>query len=120
VSGFPRALCRLEEVPDGGAKGFDLGPDYEPLGIFLLRQGREIFAYVNSCPHLGTPLEMIDDQFVNEDGYILCATHGALFQPNEGVCISGPCMGEYLSRAKIRLEEDGRILLVSLPFSSQF
>jgi len=120
LSGFPLALCRLEEIPEGGARGFDLGPAYEPREIFLLREGGRVYAYVNSCPHLGTPLEMVEDQFLNEDGYILCTTHGALFEPRNGACIAGPCMGEYLSRAQIAVEADGRILLLSLPFSMQF
>ncbi len=94
MSDFPRYLCRLEEVPDGGAKGFDLGADYEPYEIFLVREGGAVFAYVNSCPHLGTPLEMMEDEFMNDDGFIVCSTHGALFRPKNGACFSGPCMGE--------------------------
>ncbi len=120
MSDFPLDLCHRDEIPDGGAKGFDLGPGYEPREIFLLREGDAVFAYVNSCPHLGTPLEMVDDQFVNDDGYILCSTHGALFEPTTGACIAGPCMGDYLSRPRIKVEADGRILLLSLPFSMQF
>jgi nitrite reductase/ring-hydroxylating ferredoxin subunit len=33
------------------------------------------------------------------DGHHLqCATHGALFDPLSGVCISGPCAGDALQR----------------------
>ncbi len=120
MSDFPLPLCRLEEIPDGGAKGFDLGASYEPREIFLVREGDAVFAYVNSCPHLGTPLEMLDDQFVNEDGFIVCSTHGALFRTKNGACIAGPCQGEYLSRAQVQLQEDGQVQLLSLPFSMQF
>ena len=118
MSGFPLALCRLEEIPDGGARGFDLGSAYEPREIFLLREGARVYAYVNACPHLGTPLEMMEDRFLNEEGYILCTTHGALFDPRNGACIAGPCMGDYLSRPQIGIEDDGRILLLGLPFST--
>ncbi len=120
MSGFPLPLCGLEEIPDGGAKGFDLGPAYEPREIFLLREGGRVYAYVNSCPHLGTPLEMIEDHFLNEDGFILCTTHGALFDPQNGACIAGPCMGEYLSRPLIEVERGGRIVLLALPFPAHF
>ncbi len=120
MSAFPLELCLVEDIPDGGARGFDLGAAYEPREIFLMREGAAVFAYINSCPHLGTPLEMVDDQFVNDEGYIVCSTHGALFEPQNGLCISGPCFDDYLSRAQIRIEENGQILLLSLPFSLHF
>jgi len=115
VSGYPVELCRLTEIPDGGAKGLDLGAAYDPREIFLVREGQSVYGYVNSCPHLGTPLEMIDDQFLNEDGFILCTTHGALFEPDDGECIAGPCMGDYLTPLSLEVEKDGLVLLLERP-----
>ncbi|GAB5470422.1 MAG: Rieske 2Fe-2S domain-containing protein [Rhodospirillales bacterium] len=120
MNALPRALCRLDEIPDGGAKGFDLGADYDPREVFLVREGDQVYGYVNSCPHLGTPLEMMDDEFVNDDGYILCSTHGALFEADNGACIAGPCYGEYLSRLVLQIDKAGGITLIGLPFSSRF
>jgi nitrite reductase/ring-hydroxylating ferredoxin subunit len=32
----------------------------------------------------------------SEAVFIRCATHGALFEPQTGLCIQGPCRGESL------------------------
>jgi nitrite reductase/ring-hydroxylating ferredoxin subunit len=91
-------LCGLEDVPDGGAKSFWLGEGGDRRGIFLVRRGAAIVAYVNSCPHLGTPLNFLGDRFLDRNGeLILCATHGALFRLADGMCLSGPCRGEALT-----------------------
>ncbi len=115
MSSFPLPLCRREEIPDGGAKGVDLGAAYEPREIFLLREGDAVYGYVNSCPHMGTPLEMVDDQFVNEDGFIVCSTHGALFEIDDGACIAGPCMGDFLTPVQLDVNHEGKVMLISLP-----
>ena len=90
-------LCHLADIPDGGGKGFWFGHDAARFGLFLLRQGNAVFAYVNSCPHRGTPLDWLPDRFLDRDGrHILCATHGAVFRIADGFCLSGPCAGARL------------------------
>ena len=75
-----RALCRLEDIPDGGARGFP-APQGGFIGLMAIRQGERVFVYVNSCPHIGTPLDWTPDRFLSRDGrFIVCATHGAEFQ----------------------------------------
>ena len=92
-----RRLCRLDDVPEGGGKGFWFGEDTARFGVFLIRQGDDIHAYENSCPHRGTPLDWRPDRFLDRDGnHILCATHGALFRIEDGFCLSGPCAGASL------------------------
>src|SRR5450755_1874505 len=93
-----RRLCRLAEIPDGGGKGFCFGGDTARFGVFLIRKGEAEFAYANSCPHRGTPLDWLPDRFLDRDAtHILCATHGALFRSADGFCLSGPCVGASLS-----------------------
>ena len=69
-----------------------------------IRQGDTVFAYVNSCPHVGTPLDMWPGRFLTRDGeYILCATHGALFRIEDGHCVAGPCVGRGLTPIDTRV-----------------
>ena len=90
-------LCRLADIPDGGGKGFWFGRDTDRFGVFLIRKGEDVVAYVNSCPHRGTPLDWLPDRFLDRGGrHILCATHGALFRIADGFCLSGPCVGARL------------------------
>src|SRR5437879_10074 len=96
-----RFLCRLADIPDGGGKGFWFGEDTARFGVFLIRLGDTVWAYANSCPHRGTPLDWLPDRFLDRDGHhILCATHGALFRIADGFCVSGPCAGASLRRVE--------------------
>jgi nitrite reductase/ring-hydroxylating ferredoxin subunit len=89
-----RPLCRLDELPPFGSKGLT----YQGSALFVVRQGERIFVYENRCPHRGIPLEWTPDQFLDSSHRLIqCATHGALFLPETGECIAGPCTGAHLT-----------------------
>lgn len=91
-------LCRLDEVSDPGTRGFSVQTDQGLKDIFIVRRGNAVFAYQNNCPHTGSPLDWLPDQFLNLDrSLIQCATHFALFRIEDGYCVSGPCVGMALS-----------------------
>jgi nitrite reductase/ring-hydroxylating ferredoxin subunit len=91
-----RALCRLSDIPDGDARGF-AAPPGDFVGLFAVRDGDSVRVWRNSCPHLGVPLDWAPDEFLDATGrFIQCATHGAQFRRDDGVCIKGPCIGEAL------------------------
>ena len=103
-----RALCRIDELADGAAKGFPPPPGGF-TGLFAVRQGDSVRVYVNSCPHIGTPLDWAKDRFLSVDGSrIICATHGAEFRIDDGECLWGPCLGERLEPVTIQIK-DGTI-----------
>jgi nitrite reductase/ring-hydroxylating ferredoxin subunit len=120
VSGAPRpgrhVLCRLDEIEDGEGRGFTLGEGPEALEIVVVREDARVYGYVNSCPHTGTPLEWLPDQFMSEDGgHILCHTHGALFRIEDGYCVAGPCAGDALRPVAVTREGADLIVLVPEP-----
>ncbi len=81
---------------------------------FVVRQGERYHAYLNRCPHAGTPLDLWPNEFLSEDGrWLVCATHGAIFEPSTGACAAGPCAGDALTRLPLRREGD--VLVVSCP-----
>jgi len=105
-----RALCRLDDIADGGAKGFG-APAGGFTGLFAVRRGEQVFVYVNACPHIGVPLDWAPDRFLtNDGGRIICATHGAEFGIADGVCLRGPCLGDRLEQVMIQVK-DGMILV---------
>lgn len=105
-----RVLCRLDEIPDGEARGFDFGQGLETLYVFVVRQGKRVHGYVNSCPHIGTPLDLVPDRFMTDDRrHILCMTHGARFRIYDGYCFTGPCQGESLTPVALAVR-DGAVM----------
>lgn len=102
-------LCDLADIDDPGAKGFVVEKDGTRLRVFVVRRGGEVFGYVNSCPHVGVPLNLEDDKFLDlfKTG-ILCANHFALFEIDSGYCVRGPCTGRRLAPFPVMIR-DGKV-----------
>jgi nitrite reductase/ring-hydroxylating ferredoxin subunit len=101
------ALCHVSDIPEGKARGFDLGAQR----YIVVRRDHNISVFRNECPHLGIPLEWQQDQFMDPDGELLqCSTHGALFLPDTGECIYGPCVGQFLVSVPFTCEENRVVL----------
>ena len=110
-------LCALEDIPEPGSRGFELDcKGEEAVRLFVVRKDGVLAAYRNRCPHTGAPLEWLPDQFLDmDDGFIQCAIHGALFRPEDGYCLRGPCVGASLESLELEVV-DGR-LRVRLPLA---
>lgn len=116
---FPQRLCRLHDLADPGSQGFTLQTPEGLKDIFVVRRGEAVYAYVNHCPHTGSPLDWQPDQFLNLDRTLIqCATHLALFRIADGYCVDGPCAGQALTPVVVTLE-DGWVLvppvIISIP-----
>lgn len=100
-------LCAFDDLGDPGAKGFVLGE----RRIIAVRWGESVYGFVNSCPHVGVSLDIEPDRFFDFTGnYLLCSYHGAIFLPNTGRCVRGPCKGQALEPFALKIE-DGRIVV---------
>ncbi len=99
-----RVLCALPDLEATGSRGFTMGEGDWPLRGFVVRTTSGVAAYVNTCPHAGHPLNFRPDKFLTPDrAMILCASHGALFTRDDGLCIAGPCPGQSLKRVPIEV-----------------
>lgn len=107
------ALCRVDEIIEGQARGFDpdqCGKD----SVFALKHRGEVSVFRNSCPHLDVRMEYRKDRFLSADGQmIVCYAHGARFLPVTGECVYGPCLGQFLE-ALAWHEEGGLLVLDSV------
>jgi len=100
-------VARVGEVEPGQTKKFVLLIEGREVECFLMNHGGQIFAYVNRCRHVPMTMDWIDNQFLTEDGcYILCATHGAVYEPETGECIFGPPCGKVLIRVPLTTDRD--------------
>ncbi len=100
-------LCELDELREKQCLGFEHGD----RTIFAVYQDETIRVFENRCPHLGTPLEFMPHQFLTHDKqWIICSTHGALFDKDSGQCISGPCSGQRLSPVAFEIRSEALYL----------
>jgi nitrite reductase/ring-hydroxylating ferredoxin subunit len=96
-------LCTLADLPEGTARGFRALTTH----VLAVRDRNGVHVFLNRCPHLGVPLQWQDNRFLDEDGaFIRCASHGALFERDTGLCIQGPCRGDSLWQIECHVEDD--------------
>jgi nitrite reductase/ring-hydroxylating ferredoxin subunit len=98
-------VCASDELVDGGAgiRRPALNKDGDVV-VFFVRYGGEAYGYLNQCAHVAMELDWVEGQFFESSGlYLMCATHGAIYEPDTGKCVGGPCRGARL-RA-VRVEE---------------
>ncbi|UTW44123.1 Rieske (2Fe-2S) protein [bacterium SCSIO 12696] len=113
MSDFDTKLCQLEDIQDGDSKEFY--PSGEAL--FAVRKGEAVFVYRNSCPHTGMPLNWQPDRFFDVDKqFIQCAVHAAIFQPDTGLCVAGPCSGDSLTTIPCQIKNGA--VFIHLPEST--
>ena len=81
---------------------------------FVVNFDGRYHAYVNRCAHVGTPLDLWQNEFLTEDGRaLICSTHGAIYEPATGLCTAGPCVGDRLTSLPLAVE--GATLVVTCP-----
>jgi nitrite reductase/ring-hydroxylating ferredoxin subunit len=91
-------LGPLDLIADGKARNFVLQMKAGRFHGFVVRHGERVFGYVDRCPHAGVPLTQVLDDYLTPDGSLIaCSWHGALFAPETGMCVGGPCMGQGLT-----------------------
>ncbi len=108
-------ICDTEMLSDPGSYGFNIDNEGGSLAGFVVRQDGSFYAYQNSCPHTGAPLDWVEHQFLDADGALIqCAVHDARFFIDSGECVFGPCPGESLSKLDISVRGD-KIYLATMP-----
>ncbi|MGH7277824.1 MAG: Rieske (2Fe-2S) protein [Candidatus Rokuibacteriota bacterium] len=106
--------CAAADLPPGRTAKFRLACGHRTLEGFVVNTDGRVHAWVNRCAHVGTPLDLWPNEFLAEDGRTLvCATHGALYEPDTGRCTAGPCVGDTLERLPVR--RDGADVIVGCP-----
>ena len=111
---MPRLICPATAVQDGG-DGFcfevETAAGLRPA--FVLRWQGRVYGYLNECRHVSVELDWNPGKFFDSSGlYLVCAMHGALYEPDTGVCLSGPCSGKTLFPLSV-VERDGAIYLMT-------
>jgi nitrite reductase/ring-hydroxylating ferredoxin subunit len=112
-----KLVASVGEINHGHSKKFTLRRGQRDLEALIVNYEGNHFAYMNRCPHTGITLDWVNNQFFSSDNrYLMCATHGAVFEPPSGECVWGPCFG--LSLQTVPLEFEGNEIYARLPGST--
>jgi len=109
-------ICDSAVLRDGEAGvRFDLDRSGYRTSAFVVRHAGVARAYLNRCAHKFVELDWEPGEFFDSDRqYLVCATHGALYEPDSGYCVAGPCRGARLIPVAVR-EADGGVWLAEAP-----
>ena len=109
------ALCSVHSLPDGQATLMALdtgGGAAQPFRLLLLRDGAQVRAFVNRCPHFGVPLAAKQSLLISKPGNsITCNVHYARFRWSDGMCDSGECVGEGLIPVPLDTSAAGQLTI---------
>ncbi|WP_222916553.1 Rieske 2Fe-2S domain-containing protein [Natrinema sp. SYSU A 869] len=113
----PRRIAPLADVPTNGTLRCEARRDRRGTELILRREGSEVSAWRNSCPH--KPEVRIDPGpgAIVRDDQLVCHEHGARFECDDGVCTAGPCRGDALDSIAVAVR-DGAVYLTDDRFDS--
>ena len=104
--GSGHLLLTLDRLPDDGLLEIEAVIDGDAESLLLFRQGEDVRAWLNICPHAGRRLDWSPGQFLrSKEGLLVCAAHGASFELGKGECVAGPCRGESLREVAVAVRE---------------
>jgi len=106
----PQALCASAELEEKGrAIVFDVLHFRQPARAFALRFDGRVVAYLNRCVHVPAEMDWQPGEFLDsEHEFIICSTHGAVYEPLTGRCAGGPCGRGRLTVIDVE-ERDGQV-----------
>jgi len=108
-----RFLLSSAELAEGGFREVELDAGGRPVWLIVTRHQGTPRAWLNVCPHAGRALNWAPDRFLtDEQGRLVCSAHGAVFEPDSGLCVGGPCRGASLREVAV-IDTGSEILIRS-------
>lgn len=112
----PRHLIGSSEAIHERGTGlrFDMEVEGEEVPAFAVRVNGRVQAYLNQCAHIPVELDWKEGEFFDISGsYLICATHGAWYRPDDGLCLGGPCVGKRLTKVAVE-EHEGQVFWLNV------
>lgn len=105
-------ICPAGDLLDGGdGVRFRVLHHGRPKPAFAVRYGGQVYAYLNRCAHVPVELDWMPGKFFDLTRHqLICAVHGAHYDPRNGRCTMGPCRGASLISLAV-IERDGLVFL---------
>ncbi|WP_081955083.1 Rieske (2Fe-2S) protein [Achromobacter sp. RTa] len=110
ISAAPEVrVCAAHDLVNGGL-GVKI-PVSDGSGrttAFFVRYQDRVHGYLNRCAHVGVELDWESSFFTRAGDLIMCARHGATYEPDTGLCVGGPCKNGRLTALSVE-ERDGAV-----------
>lgn len=105
-------ICGSAEVLEKGpGRRFEVPLAGGSAPAFVVRYEGRAYAFLNRCAHASVELDWEQGQFFDTTRlYLICATHGAIYEPDSGRCIAGPCKGARLTAIAVEEHDDAIFL----------
>lgn len=102
----PVEICPSDALENGGlARKIPVRHGSDAATAFFVRYQGQVHGYLNRCPHMGSELDWENSVFTRAGDLLMCARHGATFQPDTGECTGGPCRPSRLTALQVSEEE---------------
>jgi nitrite reductase/ring-hydroxylating ferredoxin subunit len=107
-----KLIAKVDDIPKQGLQFEYKDGTFDEPGILLRLADGTVRAYKNECRHLPMPLDDREpsDLWDPTGRYLVCNSHGARYQPHDGLCVAGPCEGSHLKSLPIHVH-DGEVHL---------
>lgn len=109
-------VCRAADLVERGRAVRAVLPaaGQPPQPVLVLRVDGEPRAYLNRCAHQPAELDWNPGEVWDAEGrWLVCALHGAVYDPHNGRCQGGPCGRGRLHALALR--ERGGWIELALP-----
>jgi nitrite reductase/ring-hydroxylating ferredoxin subunit len=98
------ALVSVQALPQRNPVAVEAVLSGETESLIVYRDGEQVRAWLNICPHAGRRLDWSPGKFLlGKDGSLICAAHGASFELAAGECTAGPCRGASLRAVAVEV-----------------
>ncbi len=114
MASHQRVIAAGADLADGGqGVRFTIEHNGRTIEAFAIRHRGVVHAYLNVCAHQEAELDWVPGAFFTEDRlHLICSLHGALYEPDTGRCVAGPCRGTALAKLAVgERKEDGVVIL---------
>ena len=111
-AGAGTVLCRLDEIADPGARGFDFRQGEMVFAGFVVRKDGRVLGSSTAARTPAGPWPGADRYLTRDGERLFCGGHGALFRIEDGVCTVGPCAGDSLWPWPVTVDDQGIVRTV--------
>lgn len=102
MSKLQNPICTLQELEQVDFLIREIQFKNRPTSAIIFAFEGNVYAYINHCMHMDSPLICEQDAVFDKTGkHLRCSMHGLIFEPKTGECQSPVCFWQPLQALRI-------------------